>query len=274
MLNTIIKVFLFAFLALELVRPCFAEKKDNLNQLKTMNSKNYKQKNEIVTSLMGENFTLEEKKLLLDDFGKEVNFKEEFIKNKIREGLSKKGARKAFKKEYLYNNYASYMSGYAKLISSLKMPESAGSLVLGLKDYGGTEYTPKLLIDIGEQAIEPVLTLANSEDDSIRSNAYFVLSIWVNAPVITEHYAINSDSKIKEDRHLKALRSIFLKGLNDKFIDVRLRSLYGLRAFPDRNVIKEIKRVANNDSYFESSIGIYPIRENAKIVLEDLQGSN
>jgi len=264
-------MFLMFIVVICLSVNCYADNKEDIDTLQNTKSDSYYDKNKIIIKLKNKKLSLEEKSKILKSFKDDISFKQYYINQKIVEGYSQSEALRLFKKQYAYNNYIDYITGYAKFVSSFRMKESVEPLLQGLKDYGSTKYTPIFLIDIGEEAIEPLLKIAESSDDLMRSNAFFVLSVWVNAPISTEHYVLSKEKKIKNSKYLTKLKKCFLNGLKDNFIDVRLRSLFGLKAFPEPKVINEIEKVANNDPYYESIIGVYPVRENARLVIKELK---
>lgn len=249
----------------------YSDSGNELQLLRQFRAEQYKDKEIIINDIKNKEFTIDQQDIIIESFKVDIDLKQKYIIIKMKDGLSKEQATDLFNREYVYKNYNKYISNQAKFISKFHNKKSVAPLLIGLKDYGSTVYTPLFIINIGEQAVDNLLSFANSSDPLLRSNAFFVLSVWINAPLTTEHYEIPSEMKLQDKNNISKIRKLFIYGLNDNFIDVRLRSLYGLGAFPDKLVISEIEKLATSDPYYESSIGVYPIRENANAVLDILK---
>ncbi len=212
---------------------------------------------------------------LIDMFLKESRFQEEYIDMQKKQGVSESKAREKFHQEYeIGKGYKEYYLGFAGLVASFKEIRAIPGLLYGLNLYGGA-IVPTHIIRIGESAVEPLLEIAKSKDSNLKSMALFVLSVWVNAPKATEDYSITEEMAIKDTKLLYKLKNFFLKALHDKDERVRSSAVYGLGAFPEISVMRELEEIAKSDPYsfynkFTNKTE-YPIREDAKRSLEKLK---
>ena len=207
-----------------------------------------------------------EKSQLMEMFEKESKFQDEYVTNLRSQGYSVNEAMDKFTQEIGWGKYLGYFGNFATLISSFKDVRAIPSLLRGLQQYGGA-VVPTHIIALGEEAVKPLMDLIDSKDRTLSTMSFAVLATWVNAPIASEDYAITKEMAMKNPTVLERIKTIFLNALHDKNIDVRSSAVYGLKAFPEDMVLRELEEVAKNDPYsfystYEKKM-TYPIREDA-----------
>ena len=211
-----------------------------------------------------------EKKKIIDMFDDESNFQEQYIKKMQNKGLSYDRALDDFAANYRKKGYVKYYGEFAGLVSSQKDVRATPSLLKGLHYYGGA-IVPSHITNLGEGAVEPLLNLAKSKDRATKVTAYSVLAKWVNAPIKREDYSITEEMSIRDKSLLNRIKSLFLKSLHDKDMDIRSASVYGLGAFPESIVLEKLEEVAKKDPLYSKYSKTFLIREDAEIVIKKIK---
>lgn len=239
--------------------------KNTLKLLENVEHSTWQEKDNVLREIQLEKRPLSdvEKKKLLEMFDEESKFQQEYLDSLKKRGLSINEAYDKFGAEYLKKGYLNYFSNYTNYIYTLKDVSAIPSILRGLHYYGGA-IVPTHVIGIGESAVQPLLDLLGSQDKILRNTAFFVLSVWVNAPMAAEDYSINNNMLITDSSKLSSIKTSFLEAINDKDSDVRLSIVYGLGAFPDEIVLRKLEDIANNDPYLTKYSKKYQIREEAK----------
>lgn len=210
------------------------------------------------------------KKTLIDAFEKESLSREAHVGMLKKQGIAENIARQKAYSDLGGKEYVRYYGDFATLISSFKDIRTIPSLLRGLNDYGGT-VVPTHIITIGEDAVAPLINTLSSNDRVLRNMSFFVLSVWVNAPVVSEDYTVDESMSIKNINQLERIKKSFLGALKDKDVDVRSRAIYGLAAFPDDAVINDLESVAKSDPYYSEYEKRYPLREEADKSIEKIK---
>lgn len=252
-----------------------AEEKENKRMIETFQgfSKSTKHERAQVLREVKENkikVSDEAKTTLIDAFEKESLSRQEYTRKLKEQGLSENVARQKSYRELGGKEYVRYYGDFAALISSFKDIRTIPSLLRGLNDYGGT-VVPTQIIAIGEDAVGPLITASQSSDSVMKRMSIFVLSIWVNAPLVTEDYVVNENMSIKDQKLINKIKIVLVEALHDSDVDVRSRAIFGLGAFPDETVIKELEKAAINDPYYSEYEKGYPLRDDAKKSIEKIK---
>lgn len=215
-----------------------------------------------------------EKNKIIDVFNKESSFQEKYINSIKQHGFTINEALDRFNDEYGKKGYARYFINFTKFISAFHDVRTISGLLRAIHDYGGA-IVPTQVINMGDRAIEPLLTLTNSDDRTLKNTAMFVLSVWVNAPKVTEDYSLTKDMVVKDKKLLNSIKATFIDKLHDADVDVRSRAVYGLSAFSEEIVIRELEEVSRNDPYLYynkySKRTEYPVRDSARRSVEKLK---
>ncbi len=258
---------------------CLAGEDLNRNLIETLNKaehSKWREKNIVIRKVQEDREKLleSEKAKLVEMFEKESKFQDEYVDNLRRKGFSINDAIDKFDQEVGRQEYRKYFGTFADLISSFKDIRAVPSLLRGLFHYDGVVVFT-YVISMGEIAVKPLMNLTNSEDRVLRIEAFAVLSKWINAPISGEDYEITEEMAIKNPIYRERIKTLFLEVLRDEDIDVRSSAVFGLRAFPDDTVLRELEKVAASDSYsyystYEKKM-IYPIREDALRSVEKIK---
>ncbi|MBI5101746.1 MAG: hypothetical protein HZB33_07940 [Nitrospirae bacterium] len=202
------------------------------------------------------------KKLLIDRFEKASNLQEAYVEKLGKQGISEGKATDRFYEEYGGQEYAQFYGDFAALVAAFKDTRAIQSLLKGLYYYGGN-VLPTEVISTGENAVEPLISETKSRNKLLRRMAFFVLSVWANAPVAYQDYSIGEELAIKNITQLNDLKEIFLKALSDEEKDIRLSAAYGLGVFPEAAVIQKLEEVVSSDSYQTKYSKQYIVRDEA-----------
>jgi hypothetical protein len=244
------------------------EKKEHnlLKQLEEAHKKGWNDRYKLIKEISKEkeNLSKDEKDSLINLYKTESRFQEGFIEKERKKGRNINAALDKFNSQYLKKGYARYFSDFSTLIVSFKDKRTVEPLLRGLYDYGGA-IVPTHIISIGSQAVDQLLILSKSESRTIKEMAFFVLSVWVNAPLDCDDYLISQEMAIKNKQKLDEIKSVLLEGLNAKESGVRSRAIFGLQAFPEKDVIKRLEQVAKTDPDKED------VRREAKKMIETLK---
>lgn len=236
-------------------------RKNEIDLLEKNNSFNNKLTNEEIT-------------LIINIFDIESKFKYNYIKDKKNKNKILNDAEQYFNSEIYTQGYRGYYIEFAKIVAGYKDKRAINALLRSISNYGG-EINPSHIILIGEEAVDILLAACGSDEIDIKNMAYFVLSNWVNAPISTDYFNITEDQTIKNKYSLEKIKKLFLSSLDDTDIDIRSMAVYGLKAFPEKNVINKLKIVAEKDSYsFYSKFKgeyVFPIRSDAINVIKELE---
>ena len=259
---------------------CYAGKELKQNLLETLQrveNSDWREKAKVINEITKNNLNLSapEKEKLILIFDKESKFQEEYIEDQKRRGLSLVNATDKFHKEAGTREYWTYFREFAEIISSFKEKKTIPSLLRGVCNFVGEGNFAIYIIDMGEKAIEPLIDLVDSKDKVLRTKSLSVLQQWAQAPIQTEDWGLTEDQAIKDKVLLNKIKNIFLRVLRDKDIDIRSAAVYGLKAFPEEDVIKALEDVAKNDPWafstkFDPEIR-YPIREDALRSIEKIK---
>ena len=268
-------IFTVAFLYID---NCYAGKELKLNFLETLQkveNSDWREKAKVISEIRTTNPKLSdaEKGKLILIFDKESKFQEEYIEDQKKRGLSPVDANYKFYDEVGTREYWTYFREFTEIISSFKEKKAIPSLLRGVRYFVGEGNFAIYIIDMGEQVIETLIELTNSNDKVLRTTSFSVLAQWVQAPIQTEDWGLTEDQVINDKALLSSIKKVFMNGLQDKDTGIRRQAVYGLKAFPEEDVVKALEDIAKNDPYefhYEQKTE-HPIREEALWSIEKIK---
>lgn len=250
----------------------FAQEKGRafVNKLKRTEYSKGEEKGKIVKEISREKLSDAMKSELISIFENEFTFREKYVEDLTAKGFSADKVTDQVYKVFHKKEHLRYYAGFAALIASFKDTRGVPGLLKGIHYYGPTIH-PGTIALMGDGAVEALLNATKSNDKVLKDMAFFVLSVWVNAPISAEDYSIPENLRINDKNLLDKIKVSFLKGLHDKTIEVRLRAVYGLGAFPENAVLGELEKIIKDDSGYFKEFQEYPVREEAQRAIEKIR---
>lgn len=252
----------------------FAKEKDQnlISKLKSTDYSKGEEKQKIIKDISHRKRKLTDamKSELIGIFDNEFVIREKYIEDLKSKGLSVQEANDEALKVFHNKVIIKYYAELAALIASFKDSRGVPSLLRGI-GYYGPSINPGTVASMGEGVVEILLNTAKSDEKMLKNMAFFVLSVWVNAPVFAEDYSITEDMRINDKHLLNKIKLSFLEGLRDSDIDVRSHAVYGLGAFPEKIVIDALEKVATEDTGYYEESKEYPVRGDAQKALKKIK---
>lgn len=245
---------------------------DLVNKLKHTEYTKGEEKGKIVKEIVKEKGKLSNamKSELIRIFENEFAFREKYFDDLKAKGFSVDKASNQVYKVFHKREHIRYYADFAELISSFKDKRGVPGILKGIRYYGPAIH-PGAIALMGDGAAKALLNATKSNDKVLKDMAFFVLSVWVNAPIFAEDYSIPEELRIKDKNLLDKIKASFLEGLHDKTINVRSSAVYGLGAFPENDVVTELEKIRKDDPYFSKYSKKYPIREDAQKAIEKIK---
>ncbi|MDH4227803.1 MAG: hypothetical protein OEV59_08690 [Deltaproteobacteria bacterium] len=264
-------------------RALFAEEGNNGNQgqngavdkisyeerLKKVKNLGWKERNKIVSEIFEKKpaLTIKEKDLLIDLYADEVGFRDRDIEKLKKKGLKEFDALVKLNDDVRRENKDFYYEDFTMLVSSFDDPKAIPAM-LDIMSAFPWDLTPYWIIRMGEDvAVEPLLKIAASKDQSINGYATYILSVWVVAPSPEDggDVSVAPEQKIRDQKKLNRIKKFFLDAVKNRSTppNVRDRAFFGLEAFPDEDTVNLLEGILKDDT---DAVGIKMAREVLNII--------